>query len=40
MMKLQHLKKKCKVDLNNIVEDLNQYLDDPELNGLVNGTWN
>ena len=29
------LVKECKVDLNNIVEDLNQYLDDPELNGLL-----
>ncbi len=28
--------KELKVDINNIVEDLNQYLDDPELNGLEN----
>lgn len=28
--------KELKVDLNNIVEDLNQYLDDPDLNGLEN----
>ena len=28
--------KELKVDLNNIVEDLNQYLDDPVLNGLEN----
>jgi len=28
------LVKECKVDLNNIVEDLNQYLDDSDLNGL------
>ena len=28
--------KELKVDLNNIVEDLNQYLEDPELNGLEN----
>ena len=30
------LVKEMRVDLNNIVEDLNQYLDDPDLNGLEN----
>jgi len=30
------LVKEMKVDLNNIIEDLNQYLQDPELNGLEN----
>ncbi len=30
------LVKEMKVDLNNIVEDLNQYLEDPDLNGLEN----
>ena len=28
--------KELSIDVNNIVEDLNQYLDDAELNGLVN----
>tara|TARA_B100000927_G_scaffold291106_1_gene291948 strand:+ start:2414 stop:4603 length:2190 start_codon:yes stop_codon:yes gene_type:complete len=33
---ISSLIKELKVDLNNIVEDLNHYLDDPDLNGLVN----
>ena len=33
---IDELVKELSVDLNNIVEDLNHYLDDPELNGLVN----
>ena len=31
---ISKLIKELKVDINNIVEDLNQYLDDPNLNGL------
>ena len=30
------LVKDLNVEVNNIVEDLNQYLDDPDLNGLIN----
>ena len=33
---IAELVKELSVDLNNIVEDLNHYLDDPELNGLEN----
>ena len=33
---ISKLIKELKVDINNIVEDLNQYLDDPNLNGLEN----
>ena len=30
------LVKELNIDVNNIIEDLNHYLEDPELNGLVN----
>tara|TARA_R110001592_G_scaffold87400_2_gene258165 strand:+ start:20438 stop:22627 length:2190 start_codon:yes stop_codon:yes gene_type:complete len=33
---ISELVKELSVDLNNIIEDLNQYLEDPDLNGLLN----
>ena len=33
---IEELVKDLNVDINNIVEDLNHYLDDPDLNGLIN----